>query len=600
MGGALVAADGTVDWYCPGPLDGAPTFAALLDRGGGALRVGPVRPGGPARLLPPGRASYRESTMVADLDLSAAGRQARITDVLPWVGAGDSPPGRLVRVVTALAGPVDVEVEVRPGTGFGPARLVDPFADGLVADRTVVRCGAPLLPAGRGRTEHSWRAVRRLATGERMVVTVDRLDDDRHPPLSVDAALRVVDATEVAWRSWLAPLSYAGPYRHAVERSVLAIRSLSPWAGGPPLAAGTTSLARRSGGERTADDRVVRWSHAAAAASVLARVGLVDDAAVAEEWLRSAAEGSSTPRARALTADAGLPAQIQELTLAGWRGSQPVVVGRDDPVDRDLVGDVVAAVSASTVGAADPRAGGPDLRAGAVGGHLAGPLTAAWPALTAVADHLVEHWAEPDGGAWALGGPPRRLTATRVQAWVALDRMARLARAANPLDLDAAGWQQAASAILAALESDSTGPDGGLNLDTGPDHAPDAALLRVAWAGPWPSQHPVVAATVDRVLARLGTGAFLHRYPTEIDDGRAGADSPDLVASLWAVRALAARQRWEEAHDRMERICSVGGHLGLLAEAVDPLSGELLGNLPSAGAHLALVEAALALDAGPR
>jgi GH15 family glucan-1,4-alpha-glucosidase len=102
------------------------------------------------------------------------------------------------------------------------------------------------------------------------------------------------------------------------------------------------------------------------------------------------------------------------------------------------------------------------------------------------------------------------------------------------------------------------------------------------------------------VLERLGTGAFLNRYPTEIDDGRPGPDSPDLLASLWAVRALAALSRWEEAHDRMERICALGGQLGLLSEAVDPLSGELLGNLPAAGVHLALVEAALALEAGPR
>jgi GH15 family glucan-1,4-alpha-glucosidase len=50
----------------------------------------------------------------------------------------------------------------------------------------------------------------------------------------------------------------------------------------------------------------------------------------------------------------------------------------------------------------------------------------------------------------------------------------------------------------------------------------------------------------------------------------------------------------------MEAGVGAGGHLGLLAEAVDPLSGELMGNLPAACVHLALVDAALALAAGPR
>jgi GH15 family glucan-1,4-alpha-glucosidase len=507
-----------------------------------------------------------------------------------------------VRIVTALAGPVDVEVEAVPGRWSGPARNVVPFGEGLVADRVVLRAGAPLLPVGRGRSRHGWGCTTQLRAGERLVVTVDRLDDDRHPPLSPDAALRLVESTESAWRSWLAPISYSGAYRGAVERSALVLRSLSPWEGGPPVAAGTTSLPRRVGGERTADDRYVRWRDAATAASVLARIGLHDDAAAAEEWLRRAVEGAPLPWPSLLATGTAAPPARRELPHPGWRGSGPVVTGRDDPLDRDLYGSVAGAVSASTVLGADVGewAGHPaDLRAGAPGGRMAGPLTAAWPALAGATDHLAEHWADPDGGVWGMGGPPRRLTATRVQAWVALDRMARLARAANPLDLDALGWQQAAAGILTGLEADAAAGRG-LSIDSGPGEHPDAALLRLAWAGPWPLDHPPVVATVDRILQRLGTGPVLNRYPADVDDGRPGPDSPDVLASLWAVRALAGLQRWEEAHERMARICALGEPLGLLSEAVDPLSGEMLGNRPSAGAHLALIEAALALDAGPR
>ena len=42
------------------------------------------------------------------------------------------------------------------------------------------------------------------------------------------------------------------------------------------------------------------------------------------------------------------------------------------------------------------------------------------------------------------------------------------------------------------------------------------------------------------------------------------------------------------------------GFMGLLSEAADPVSGELLGNLPHTAAHLALADAAMQLATGPR
>jgi GH15 family glucan-1,4-alpha-glucosidase len=68
---------------------------------------------------------------------------------------------------------------------------------------------------------------------------------------------------------------------------------------------------------------------------------------------------------------------------------------------------------------------------------------------------------------------------------------------------------------------------------------------------------------------------------------------------LWGARALAALGRWEEANERFEAVVALGGELGLLAEAADPLSGELLGNLPSSAVHLAVIATAVTLRGGP-
>ncbi|HLI00344.1 MAG TPA: glycoside hydrolase family 15 protein [Acidimicrobiales bacterium] len=603
--GALVAADGTVDWYCPDRFDAPAALYRLLDPAGGAVRVGPVREGtGARRRLPPGTQRYRPGTLVAETEMAGAGGRVLVVDFLPWAGAEHTPPGRLVRIVTAVAGPVDVEVEVVPGWSWHPARRVEVWSEGLVAGALahgpleraglVVRSGFPLLPdplrAPLGALSPRWRGVRRLDVGETFVVTVDTGREARdQPPLSADAARRLADDTSAAWRSWLGGVVTDGEYRSVVEHSALVARSLVWTPGGAPVAAPTASLPRVVGGERNADGRLVRWRDAAAAVRGLAAVGLNEDAEAAERWLRQAVDAADPgPWSPWRDVEGGEPPERAELELAGWRGSQPVVAGASSEpelVDLDAYGDVLTAVSASRRG---PAGEGGD-----------GPLAGATPALRAAADWLADHWARPDGGVWESVGPPRRLVASAVQAWAALDATVRRAQAANPLDLSAAAWREEAKQILAWLETDGVGADGGLRHDPGTDAA-DAALLRVAWRGPWPAAHPIVTATVDRTLERLASGLLVHRLPPEVDDGRAGTDSPDLLASLWAARAQAALGRWEDAHDRFEAVVALSGPLGLLSEAAHPVSAELLGNLPSAGVHLAVLDVAAVLGRGPR
>lgn len=588
--GATVAADGTIDWYCPERFDRPAVLGRLLDPAAGAVRVGPQRQAGDSRRrLPAAQQEYVSGTATTRTTSEGPGFVTVVEDLMPWPGSAETPPGRIVRVVTARSGPVDVELEVVPGAAYGPARSTSVWSEGMAFASTVVRSGLEVAPVALDRDHTMWRAVRRLEPGETMVVTIDQADHPHHHALSPDAARRLVDDTTGAWRTWLGGLTYQGPYRAQVERAALTIKALTWYRGGGPVAAGTAGLPRRAGGERNRDGRMVPWRLAAGVAGVLGRIGLVEDAEAAEAWLRGAVESSALPWPPFADVEGGPLPDGEELAVAGWRRSQPVTIGGPGPLlDLDLHGDVAGAISASGRHRGD---GAPDA---------AGPLSAAWPALVAGADWLSDHWTDPDGGVWRMGGPPRHLVASKVQAWVALDRMARRARAANPLDLDAAGWQQTAAEISAWCHAEGLAVDGGLRLEPGPEDFPDAALLRVAWSGPWPPEHPIVIRTVDRIIEQLSVGQLVHRYPTSVDDGVAGADSPDLEASLWAVRALARLGRWEEAHARMEAVCSLASPGGLLTSAADPTSGELLGNLPDAGAHLALIQAALALAEGPR
>ncbi len=75
--GALVAPDGTVDWLCVPRFDSASVFGSLLDRGGGAFRLGPFGINVPSgRVYEPGTNTL--VTVVEDAD--GLGDRARCAD----------------------------------------------------------------------------------------------------------------------------------------------------------------------------------------------------------------------------------------------------------------------------------------------------------------------------------------------------------------------------------------------------------------------------------------------------------------------------------------------------------------------------------------
>jgi GH15 family glucan-1,4-alpha-glucosidase len=482
--------------------------------------------------------------------LHGAGGAVEIADLFAWEGEGHTPAGRIVRVVTALSGPVEVEVEIEPATSGWSA--------GAAGAGFLVQTGIPMEAVADRRC---FRGHTTLEPGQRLVVTVDDPKDDHHRPLSPDAALDAMEAAALAWRSQLAGLIYDGPYAAAVARSLLVIRALTP-SGGGLIAAPTSSLPEQPGGERNWDGRLCRTRDAALAAMVLRAAGLENDADRHRQWLAELIRTADLPIAAVHAVDGGPVAHEEEAPLQGWRRSQPVRYGAAAAAEPDIVGQ------AALLHAADPQL--------------------AWEGTVALADWLAEHWRESE------------LTGDRLAVAAALDRMVGEARRRNPLDLDAVGWQQESRHILAWVEADGIAVGGGLRRDASPADHPDASLLAIAWRGPWPADHPVVERTVDRVLARLGQGpALVERYPPEVDDGLPPGRPPALAASFQAVKALACMHRWEEAHARMETLCSLTGPLGLAGEAADPRSGEALGNIPSAEAHLALIDAALSLADGP-
>ena len=462
---ALVGADGSVDWWCPERVDGPPLLWRLLDPDGAGVRVGPSRPSSR-------RIGYDGSTLVA---------RTLQDDGLGALETLDVLDGGLLRVVTVVKGEVDVEIAVAPGRSWRRSKKYTPFEGGVVFDGWVLR--APGFAFSR--TEDGARAERRMRTGDRVVVSLDRLDA---PEVTEHTGLeRLADERE-RWRRLAASTLYEGPGAEAVRRSVLLLAAI-------PTRSATTSLAAPGREELAVDSRHTFVTDVCAAHHLLGELGHHEAAADALDWLAQVVP-RGWPLAPAFTFDGEpVPAVEERSGLTGWRGA-PVRVGLGDErsaADLDLPGALATVLA---------------------------PLAPErWKALVRLVDGVSDE-------------SPRTLV-EHVRCWALLDEAARVGQARNPLDLDAAGWRVVARdverRITAAMRRPPEAPE------------PDPRLLRLAWQGPLPGSHEMVRRVVDHVLERRGDGPFVNGPEGASTAGSLWAVRAEAILGRWE----AAHQRFD-------------------------------------------------------
>ena len=119
----------------------------------------------------------------------------------------------------------------------------------------------------------------------------------------------------------------------------------------------------------------------------------------------------------------------------------------------------------------------------------------------------------------------------------------------------------------------------------------------MAIVGFLPATDPRMLATINAIEERLTDDrGLVYRYRTEEGvDGLAGEEGTFLLCTFWLAQALALGDQVDRARAVFERAASFANDLGLLAEEVDPTSGEMLGNFPQAFSHIGLVNAAWAI-----
>ena len=202
----------------------------------------------------------------------------------------------------------------------------------------------------------------------------------------------------------------------------------------------------------------------------------------------------------------------------------------------------------------------------------------------------------PDEGIWEVRGDRRHFTHSKVMAWVAADRAVRSVEQlgeVGPVDR----WRALRDEIKQWVLENGV-DDRGVFVQHDGTHELDASLLTVPLVGFLPANDERVVRTVEAIDRELTTDGFVNRYRHREElDGLPPGEGAFLLCSFWMVQALAMMGRKEDATARFEQLLALRNDVGLLSEQYDPISKRLLGNVPQAFSHTALINSALQLSA---
>ena len=571
--GALVDAQANILWGCFPRFDGDPVFCALLkdsdDSGFFAIE-----------LMDSERIEqhYLENTAILVTRLyDCHGGAIEVTDFAPRFGQHGRMfrPMMLVRQVKRISGSPRLTLRLRPACNDGAGR------PDITWGSNHIRYVAPNLTL-RLTTDASLTAIlQEIPFFLEDTITLLLGSDETVHDAAGEVGRHFLEETAQYWREWVRSLGIPYEWQGAVIRAAISLKLNAYDDTGAIIAAMTTSIPEAAGSGRNWDYRYCWLRDGYFVVNALNRLGATR---TMERYIGYIINVAANTGGGSLQPVYGIDgrAELEERevpALTGYRGMGPVRIGNQAyrQVQHDVYGSAILAATHIFFDQRLTRRGDEAL----------------FRRLEPLGEQAVRCHDQPDAGLWELRGSARVHTFSAVMCWAACDRLAQIA---NQLGLSerAAYWLEQSRLIHATISQRAWNERRGAFVSTFEGEAMDASLLLLSEVGFLDAADPRFAATVNAVEKDLRSGDFIFRYVEKDDFGE--PENAFLVCTFWYVNALAALGRREEAHDLFEKLLSCRNNHGLLAEHIDPRSGEQWGNFVQTYSMVGLINAAIRLS----
>lgn len=570
---ALIAPDGSIDWWCAPCMDAPPLLDRLLDAPAGGRFVLQ------ARDVQQVQRRYRDNSNVLETDVRTSTGLARVTESLNSGPAGRLPWSELARRMEGVEGEVSFDLLYQPGTRAGACTpWMSDTPNGCVHHAgpvmTMLRYSERVQIGNCD--DRELRGTVTLTPGDREIIALLASQDEVLPvPPLVDIDTRI-DRSDREWRQWVDDLHCDASRRDEVIRSALALKFLWFAPTGAIAAAVSTSLPERIGGDKNWDYRYAWVRDAAYVIKTFLRVGALPDAKAGFSWLMTTIGRHRPGLAPCYTLRGERVEQERCIDVPGYRNSQPVRVGNAaaEQLQTCAYGDVLEMASRMIEA-----------------GHILDPTTARL--LFELADECADSWMRKDSGFWELGDA-QHYTMSKVECWMALRRACELAEAGHITTARLPRWQREKERILDWVDAHCWNEaKQSYVMHAGSDRL-DASLMLASRFGLGDVRRERFISTREAMRRELSddSGDLLWRY-----SGMQDCESTFISCAFWMVEAYGLLGEKEEANRLFGALLArVQNDVGLMPEMWDPHQEQGLGNTPQGLSHLALVHAAYAVD----
>ncbi|HZD49504.1 MAG TPA: glycoside hydrolase family 15 protein [Silvibacterium sp.] len=418
-----------------------------------------------------------------------------------------------------------------------------------------------------------------LKQGEQRSFALTQISAQEAPPQLINVR-NAFHQTEDFWLQWCSVNQYDGPWKDAIERSLITLKALTYRPSGGIVAAPTTSLPERIGGELNWDYRFCWLRDASFTLDSLVEAGYHEEAAAWQNWLLQSV-GSDVRQLQIMYGMRGerhLP-ECNLDWLEGYKRSRPVRTGNaaSEQLQLDVYGETADALMTIT--------------------RAQIPLD---PRLRQFREELTGHVAsiarKPASGIWEHRGVRHQYVFSKVMAWLTLEHGVNAAEA-QEIGGDIRHWKKSRDRLHREICQHGFNRRLGSFVQSYHSDKLDASALLISLYGFLPIRDERIQGTIRAIEKRLVRSGLVHRYlPSSPSD----CEGAFLACSFWLVLNLVMSGRRKDAERLYEKLLELRNDVGLLSEEYDTAGGRLTGNFPQALSHIALINAGKALAQSAR